>query len=207
MTIRKGSLVLLLSVSVLFGCTEEEGSIIPNSDSEERIQIKKHETVNLPVEVFIDSNYQIEGKQVGFIRSITDIEIKDFDDPLEIEFLERYGNAVRKQGFNLQRDYKLLVINMKHEVQQAAGRSPVEGYVLNVGSGLVIGDESLINKNEFLRYQEEHMLREFKVGTTLKETGNILLAIPNEFANDENLQLKINQKLDNENKYIYIDLN
>ena len=206
MIIRKRFLVLLLSASVLVGCNQGDGSVTSNPDSDIQILKKKHEGVNLPVDIFVDSSYKIEGQQVGFTRSIIDVGIEDFDDSSEIEFLKRYGNAVSKQGYNLQKDFKLLVINMNHAIQGEANRNPLEGYVLNVGSGLVIGDDLLANKNEFLKYQEEHMLKEFKVGTTLKETGNILLAVPNEFANDKNLQLKINQKLDNENKYIYIDL-
>lgn len=206
MIIRKRFLVLLLSASVLVGCNQGESSETSNPDSDIQISKKKHEAVKLPVDIFVDSDYTIQDQQVGFTRSITGVEVKNFDESSEIEFLERYGNAVSSQGFNLQKDFKLLVITMEHEIQGEARRSPLEGYVLNVGSGLVIGDEPLVNKNEFLRYQEAHMVKEYKVGTTFEEKGNILLAVPNEFANDKNLQLKINQKLDNENKYVYIDL-
>ena len=206
MIIRKRFLVLLLSASVLVGCNQGESSETSNSDIDIQISIKKHEAVKLPVDIFVDSDYTIQEQQVGFTRSITGVEIKNFDESSEIEVLERYGNAVSSQGFNLQKDFKLLVITMEHKTQGEAGRSPLEGYVLNVGSGLVIGDEPLVNKNEFLRYQEAHMVKEYKVGTTFEEKGNILLAVPNEFANDKNLQLKINQKLDNKNKFLYIDL-
>lgn len=204
-------LALFMSAAVLSGCSE--GDKIETSSSEELqtsdekvVDVKKHEVVSVPVVIFKDSNYKIEGQQVTFSRSITNVEFKDFDEPSEIEFFNRYDSAVRSQGFDLQKDYKLLVISLKHEVQEEARSKPYEAYLLSDGSGLVIGDEELALKNEFLRYQQEFLTRDYNMGTTSKEQGKMLLAVPNEFAKDKNLQLKIVQKLDNENKYIYIDL-
>lgn len=206
MIIRKRFLVLLLSTSVLVGCNQGDSSVTSNPDNAIQISEKKHEAVNLPVDIFVDSSYKIEGEQVGFTRSITDVEIKDFDDSSEIEFLERYGNAA-SQGFDLQKDFKMLVISMKHEVHKEALSRPLESYSLNAGSGLVIGDIDLLSRNELLKYAQDYISTGYMPGgSTFDETGNILLPVPNEFVNDKYLQLKITQKLDNKNNYIYIDL-
>lgn len=206
MIIRKRFLVLLLSASALVGCNQGDSSVTSNPDSDIQISEKKHEAVNLPVDIFVDSSYKIEGEQVGFTRSITDVEIKDFDDSSEIEFLERYGNAA-SQGFDLQKDFKMLVISMKHEVHKEALSRPLESYSLNAGSGLVIGDIDLLSRNELLKYAQDYISTGYMPGgSTFDETGNILLPVPNEFVNDKYLQLKITQKLDNKNNYIYIDL-
>ena len=51
--------------------------------------VKKHETVNLPVNIFVNKNYKIEGQQVTYSRSITDVAIQSFDEATEIEYLDR----------------------------------------------------------------------------------------------------------------------
>lgn len=206
MKIGKGFLVLMMSASVLTGCNQGNGSENSNPDSEIQKTVKKHEAVTLPVYILADSNYKDSGTTVEFKRSITDVEIKDFDDSSKFEFIDRYGDAESKLGINLQKDFKLLVITMKHEVQSKKGKI-YESYMLNEGSDLVIGEESLANKNEFLKYQLERMTKNYSAGSTYDELGIILFAIPNEFAEDKNLQLKVVQEVENEKKYIYIDLN
>ncbi|WP_068985696.1 hypothetical protein [Lysinibacillus xylanilyticus] len=200
MKLTKGFLVLFLSVSVLSACNQGDKT---NHDSEIKSSVekavKKHEAVDLPVDVFRDSNYGFSSHI--FTRSITHVEFKDFDESSELEFLDRYDKTVRGQNYDYQKDFKLLVITMKHEEQ---GGSPYQSFVFNDGTGLVIGDDNLANKSKFLRYQQEYVTN--RVGPTTDETGTILLAVPNEFANDKNLQLKIVQKLDKESDYIYIDL-
>jgi hypothetical protein len=79
--------------------------------------------------------------------------------------------------------------------------------MLSEGSGLVIGDSELANQNEFIMYQQEFLTTDYKVGNTLDETGNLLMAIPNSYANNPNLQIRTKQELDGEKKYIYIDVN
>ncbi|MGE7954785.1 hypothetical protein [Lysinibacillus xylanilyticus] len=201
MRLTKGFLVLFLSFSVLSACNQEDST---NHDSENKSPVekavKKHEAVDLPVDVFIDSNYGLRGHK--FTRSIINVEFKDFDESSELEFLDRYDKTVRGQNYDYQNDFKLLVITMKHEVQDEA--YPYQSYEFNDGTGLVIGDDNLANKSKFLMYQQEYVTN--RVGPTTDETGTILLAVPNEFANDKNLQLKIVQKLDKESDYIYIDL-
>ena len=96
---------------------------------------------------------------------------------------------------------------MKQETQEEARSRPYEALMLNEGSGLVIGDNELANQNEFIMYQQEFLTTDYKVGDTLDETGKILMAIPNSYANDPNLQIRIKQELDGEKKYIYVDMN
>jgi len=202
----KGFLVLFLSVSVLSACNQGDSNSTTNHDSVPvEKAVKKHEAVDLPVEIFKNSNHKFEGQT--FIRSITNVEFKNFDESLELEFLDRYDNAVRRQNFDYQKDFKLLVITMKHEMQGDVQGGLYESYIFNDGTGLVIGDDNLASENEFLMKQQEYVTNMYRVSSTSDETGNILFAVPNEFANDKNLQLKIVQKLDNESKYVYIDLN
>ncbi|GAB0171754.1 hypothetical protein LSPCS325_51910 [Lysinibacillus sp. CTST325] len=206
MKLTKGFLVLFLSVSVLSACSEEDKT---NHDSEIKSPVeeavKKHEAVDLPVVIFKNSNHKY--KDQIFVRSITNVELKDFDESTELKFLDRYDNAVRRQNFDLQKDFKLLVITMKQELQGDVQGKLYESYIFNAGTGLVIGDDNLANENEFLMKQQEYMTNRYSVSSTSDETGNILFAVPNEFANDKNLQLKIIQKLDNLSEYVYIDLN
>lgn len=210
MKFTKSFLVLILSVSVLSACNQNDNNGTKNGSSEIQTPVKKdvekNDSVNLPVDIFVESNYKIEGQQVTFARSITNVEIRDFDESSEIEFLERYDNDVRRQGFDLQKDFKLLVVTMKQETKEEARSKPLEALMFNEGSGLVIGDVELASQNDFIMYQQEFLAIDYKVGKTLEGEGNALIAIPKEIANDPNLQLRINQKIDNENKYIYIDL-
>lgn len=202
---------MILSVFILSACGQTEN--ISPVNGENKIQssvekvIKKHEAVELPVIIYKDSEYdKLSGKEKTFTRRITSTEIKDFDESTEIEFLERYGNDVRRQHFDLRNDYKLLVITMSHELKGEEKRSIREAFMLNAGSGLVLGDDELAMTNEFLSYQQEYVATDYRVGKTIGETGDIFLAIPNEFADNEYLQLKVLQKLDDESTYIYVNV-
>lgn len=204
-------LALFISVSVLSACAKQEKSPINGNgntvQTQEKKEVKKHESEKLPVTVYSDSDYKIEGQQVGFKRIITKVEMKDFDESSEVEFYDRYDKAVRNKGFDLKQDYKLLEIYMKHETEEEARSRPLEAFMLNDGSGLVVGDNELASQYEFLMYQQEFLATDFKVGTTFDETGDIMMAIPKEYAEDSNLQLRIKQQIDEEKKYIYINLN
>lgn len=207
----KSLFVLALSASVLTACGQTENKLPVNGGSEIQApvetNVKKHEASTLPIEIYMDSEYaKWTGKENTFTRSITSVEVKGFDESTEIEFLERYGNEARMQHMDLQNDYKLLVITMSHELKGEKKEVDREAFILNAGSGLVIGDDELSLMNEFLGYQQEFIATDYKVGKTMEGTGDIFLAIPNEFADNKNLQLKILQKLDTEKKYIYIDV-
>lgn len=211
MKLTKRFSALTLSLFVLTACSQTENKIPVNSEnniqsSEEKV-VKKQEAVDLPVAIYMDSEYdKMSGRENTFIRSITSAEIKDFNEATEIEFLERYGSAVRNQSLDLQNDYKLLVITLSHEIKGREQEAYREAFMLNAGSGLVIGDDELAKTNEFLSYQQEFVVTDYKVGKTTDEEGDIFLAIPKEFADNENLQLKILQKLDEEKKYIYVNV-
>lgn len=203
--------IIVLSVSVLSACGQEENRPVNSNDgtakTHETKEVKKHESEKLPVAIYMDSDYKIEGQQVGFKRTITKVEMKNFTESSEVEFYDRYDKTVRNQGLDLQNDYKLLEINIKHETEKEARSRPYEAYMLNDGSGLVVGDNELASQNDFLMYQQDFLARDFKVGKTFEGTGNIMMAIPKEYAVDPNLQLRIEQQIDKTKKYIYIDLN
>ncbi|WP_255485855.1 hypothetical protein [Sporosarcina sp. BP05] len=205
----KSFLALLLFASIVSACSPGNVTVDGESEIQRPVEkkVKKHEAVSLPVNIYVNSEYAKSlGTENTFSRSITSVEIKDFDESTEIEFLERYGNDVRKQGINLQEAYKLLVITMSHELKGEKKEADREAFMLNAGSGLVIGDDELGLSNEFLSYQQEFIATDYRVGKTIDETGDIFLAIPSEFADSKNLQLKVLQKLDNVNKNIYVDL-
>ncbi len=212
MKLTKKLAFIVLSVSVLSACAQQEqvnSPINENDDTNqvhEEKEVKKHESEKLPVTIFSDNEYKIEGQQVGFKRTITKVEMKDFNESSEVEFYDRYDSTVRNQGLNLQNDYKLLEIDIKHETESEARSRPHEAYMLNDGSGLVVGDNELASQNDFLMYQQDFLARDFKVGKTYEETGNIMMAIPKEYAEDPNLQFRIEQQIDEAKKYIYIDL-
>lgn len=210
MILSKKILVLIAATSVLSACNQNENQLPVNGEKEIQAPaknvVKKHETVSLPVNVFVNKNYKIEGQQVTYSRSITDVTIQGFDEETEIEYLDLYGQSVRSQGFDLQNDYKLLVITMKQETQEEARSKPYEELMLSEGSGLVIGDSELANQNEFIMYQQEFLTTDYKLSKTFDEKGEILMAIPNEYADDPNLQFRIKQVLDDEKKYIYVDM-
>ncbi|MED4455627.1 hypothetical protein [Metabacillus fastidiosus] len=203
--------VIVLSASVMAACGQEDKTSL-NSESStvqtyNKQESEKHASEKLPVNIYMDNDYKVEGQQVGFQRTITNVEIKEFSETSELEFYEFYDRALRNQGLDLQKDYKLLEIDMKKEAKEEARSRPLEAFMLSDGSGLVIGDNELASQNEFLMYQQDFLATDFKVGKTLEGTGSILMAIPNEYADDPNLQLRIKQQIDDEKKYIYIDLN
>lgn len=197
----------MLSVSMLSACSGQNENVVKEQQQASIKSVKKNESVHLPVNIFENNNYKIEGQKVTFTRSITNVEIKDFDQSSELDFRDRYNDYVSKKNLNLKNDFKLLIINMKHEINEKARSNPYEGYLLNVGSGLVIGDNELASENEFLEYQQTYITADHRAKSTFEQTGKVLLAIPNKYAKNKSLQLKIVQKINNTNKLVYIDLN
>lgn len=197
----------MLSASILSACSGQNENVVKEQQQTPIKSVKKNESVNLPVNIFQNNNYKIEGQKVTFTRSITTQEIKDFDQSLELVFWDRYNTYDKRKNINLKNDFKLLIINMKHEINEKARRSPNEGFLLNKGSGLVIGDKELAGENEFLEYQQSYITTDYMVKKTSEGKGDILLAIPREYAKSKALQLKLVQKIDGENKLVYIDLN
>ncbi|MBG9522324.1 hypothetical protein ABE49_27125 [Bacillus thuringiensis] len=197
----------MVSVSLLGACSGPKDNRVTEQAQTTIKSVKKNDVVNLPVNIFKDSNYKIVMDTFIFTRSITNVEMKDFDESSELDFRDRYNSYVSNKNINLKKDFKLLIIHMKHEINEKAKSSPLEGFVLNKGSGLVIGDKELASGNQFLEYQQTYITTDYMVGRTIKESGNIVLAIPNEYAKNKSLQLKLVQKIDGKNQLVYIDLN
>lgn len=202
----KKALFLMLSVSMLSACSGQNENVVKEQQTSIK-SVKKNESVHLPVNIFENNNYKIEGQKVTFTRSITNVEMKDFDQSSELDFRDRYNDYVSKKNLNLKNDFKLLIINMKHEINEKARSNPYEGYLLNEGSGLVIGENELASENEFLEYQQTYITADHRAKSTFEQSGKILLAIPNKYAKNKSLQLKIVQKINKTNKLVYVDLN
>ncbi|MCU5489306.1 MULTISPECIES: hypothetical protein [Bacillus cereus group] len=192
---------------MLSACSGQNENVVKEQQQTPIKSIKKNESVNLPVNIFKDSKYEIEMQKVGFTRSITNVEMKDFDQSSELDLRDRYNEYVSNKNLNLKKDFKLLIINMKHEIHEKARSKSHEGYLLNKGSGLVIGDNEIASQNEFLAYQQKYITTDWRAKMTSEQTGKLLLAIPNKYAKNKSLQLKLVQKIDGENKLVYIDLN
>ncbi|MHB0803071.1 hypothetical protein PVK73_27070 [Bacillus thuringiensis] len=197
----------MLSVSMLSACSGQSDNVVKEHQQTPIKSVKKNESVHLPINIFENNNYKIEGQKVTFTRSITNVEMKDFDQSSELDFRDRYNDYVSKKSLNLKNGFKLLIIHMKHEINEKARRDPNEGYLLNTGSGLVIGDNELASENEFLEYQQKYITADYRAKSTFEQKGKVLLAIPNKYAKNKSLQLKIVQKINNTNKLVYIDLN
>ncbi|MBG9614129.1 hypothetical protein ABE15_13290 [Bacillus cereus] len=207
MKITKRALFILVSVSLLGACSELNNDRVTEHQQTSIKSVKKNESVHVPVNIFENNNYKIEGQKVTFTRSITNVEMKDFDQSSELDFRDRYNDYVSKKNLNLKKDFKLLIIHMKNEINEKARSNPYEGYLLNVGSGLVLGDNELASENEFLEYQQTYITADHRAKSTFEQSGKILLAIPNKYAKNKSLQLKIVQKINKTNKLVYIDLN
>ncbi|WP_176519820.1 hypothetical protein [Bacillus pseudomycoides] len=197
----------MLSASMLSACNSQNDNVVKEHQQTPIKSVKKNESVHLPVNIFENNNYKIEGQKVTFTRSITNVEMKDFDQSSELDFRDRYNDYVSKKNLNLKNDFKLLIINMKHEINEKARSNPYEGYSLNEGSGLVIGENELANENEFLEYQQTYITADHRAKSTFEQSGKILLAIPNKYAKNKSLQLKVVQKINKTNKLVYVDLN
>lgn len=208
LNLTKKALFIMLSVSMLSACSSKSENVVKEQQQTQAKKIvKKNESVNLPVNIFKDSKYEIVMEKFTFTRSITNVEMRDFDESSELDLRDRYNSYVSNKNLNLKNDFKLLIINMKHEINGKAKRSLQEGFLLNKGSGLVIGDKEIASGNEFLEYQQTHITTDWRAKMTSEQTGKVLLAIPNEYAKNKSLQLKLVQKIDGENKLVYIDLN
>lgn len=201
----KTAVCILVSVSLLGACSGPKDNRVTEQTSIK--SVKKNDAVHLPVPILEDNNYNIEGKIVTFTRSITHVELKDFDESSELELREKYNDYISKNNIKLKKDYKQLIIHMKHEISEKARHDLFKGYVLNTGSGLVIGEDEVASENEFVDYQQRYMTANYRAKSTFEPTGKVALAIPNQYAKNKSLQLKVVQKLNKTNKLVYIDVN
>ncbi|MEH7153552.1 hypothetical protein V7095_24865 [Bacillus thuringiensis] len=95
--ITKTALFILVSVSLLGACSELKDNRVTKKQETPIKSVKKNEAVHLPVNIFENNNYKIEGQKVTFTRSITNVEIKDFDQSSELDFRDRYNDYVSKK--------------------------------------------------------------------------------------------------------------
>lgn len=199
--------IMFVAASLLTGCGDSQNSNKNDNDNFiVKQSVKKHEAVELPTEIYVDSDYnKLYGLESTFKRVITAVEVSDFDEQSAVEFLNRYDSAVERQNFNLVKDFKLLKISLSHVLEGDTKFVPSEAFMLNEGSGLVLGERNISNEDEFLGHQLSYISTDYRVGKTSDETGDILLAVPKEFV-DAHLQLKIRKKHNKEVNDIYIDL-
>ncbi|MGQ0452228.1 hypothetical protein ACT4UM_03010, partial [Bacillus sp. SS-TM] len=73
--ITKKALFILVSVSLLGACSELKDNRVTEHQETPIKSVKKNESVHLPVNIFENNNYKIEGQKVTFTRSITNVEI------------------------------------------------------------------------------------------------------------------------------------
>ncbi|MGG5373468.1 hypothetical protein [Enterococcus sp. AZ196] len=184
----------------------------PNNSSEEvkvsHVKKKKHAATNLPVTIYVDSEYnKLVGRNDSFSRIITGFDFKEFNDSEAIRFKEVYGNIIERNFHNFRDDYKLLVLYLTHKIETTANDRPLESFMLNKGSALVIGDDELGTYDDLVLYQQEFLTTDYRVKRSLEPNGEILLAVPKSYAENKDLQLRISEKIDGESSYVYLDLN
>lgn len=196
---------VLLSATLLAACGEKNDSVIEKTNVE-NTNVKKHESVELPVTIYSDSDYgKSSGKNTLFQRNIESVAVEAFTEESQEIFLSKYDDVVRRQNFDLINDFKLLKLTLSHEVEGESNTKAREAFMLNSGSDLVIGDKKLSMESPFLQHQLEYVATEYRMGKTYDESGEIWLAVPKEMA-IAHLQLNIKQKKDDVIDNIYIDL-
>lgn len=84
-------------MSLLGACSEPKDNRVTEHQQTPIESVKRNESVHLPVNIFENNNYKIEGQKVTFTRSITNVEMKDFDESSELDFRDRYNDYVSKK--------------------------------------------------------------------------------------------------------------
>lgn len=165
--------------------------------------------MNLPVEIFTTDNLKIEGNIHNYKRTITSVKVEDFNDQNTLDYLDVFKSLVNNQKLNLQDDFKLLTVTMEQQVMEKARSKPYEPLKLNTGSTLVVGENDMALQNDVLSQQINYYTSKFFAGTNDVQ-GNVLIAIPEEIANNQNLQLKVVQEFKNKDnvkkEIVFIDL-
>lgn len=196
----------LFTITLFTACSNDSSdnkSEETSTEVEQEIE-KENESVQLPVTIFSEENYY-EGQDVTFHRSIDSVNVSDFTDSNELDFLDRYGNEINRLNLDLANDYKLVEISMSHTLDGETDKSKrLEAFILNENSEILYNNETITD--EVVTHQLSQATRDYSMGTNHDETGNILLAIPNEYFNNGHLQLKTVQENNDANEFIYIDL-
>lgn len=209
----KKILVLSSTTLILFGCSSAGNSVEdPQKNPTEKVEkniVQKNESVNLPVEIFTTDNLKIEGNIHNYKRTITSVKVEDFNDQNTLDYLDVFKSLVNNQKLNLQDDFKLLTVTLKQQVMEKARSKPYEPLKLNIGSTLVVGENDMALQNDVLSQQINYYTSKFFAGTNDVQ-GNVLIAIPKEIANNQNLQLKVVQEFKNKDnvkkEIVFIDL-
>lgn len=211
MNLPKKIVALSFSALLLAACGNDTSTTVNNTAETDKIpqnvqKIEKNKTAKLPLEIFKDSSYKVEGEIFTFTRTVEKVVLKNFDDDNILEFYNRYDNYVREQNVDLKNNYMLLEIDVRHSLDKQARRKQQESFIFNEGSGLVIGDRELGKDDEFLNHQQKYITKNYNVNSTSKDTGNVLLAVPIEYLQGDLLQFKFIQKLNSEDSVSYIDV-
>lgn len=198
---------ILLSSVILFGCSS--GNTTENTTENiikvDTAEVKKNPSVELPVPIFVNSDYdKFIGTKVTFTRSIDSVSISDFGEDEEISFKKIYGNLFDSYNLDLSKKFKKLKLQMSHQFIADRDYEKRENFILDGNTIFVAGDYEL-TANEIVNMQLDFLSTDYKVGGNYEPTSEIEIAIPNEFIT-EHLQLKTIQQLDDEYKTIYIDL-
>lgn len=208
----KGKVLILSLICsfVLFGCDSKKS----NDNAEVNVSKQttersvKHKSVSLPLTIFENSNYnQNLGRSDLYKKNLLSFELKDFSEESEVEFLNFYANSITRGMTDLKENYKILYLYLDRDIESVKKNMPLESYNLNKGSDLVIGADNLSNVDESILKQFEFITNSYRVGSTLDETGKLLIAIPKKYANDKNLQLKLSKDINDKQEIVYIDIN
>lgn len=178
-----------------------ESNIPEPSPEEKKLEIKKFDAVKLPIDIYIDSEY--EGvKGVTFIRSIDAITIEDFNDESIIDLHDRYSQLKNLHlDYN---DYKRVILHMSHRIKGDETEKPYEAFILDKQSEFYYNGKPVIN--EIFEYQLSLASKDFSMGHTFDKKGKVVLAIPKDYLEQGYLQLKTVIRDNDSAKNIYIDL-
>lgn len=197
----------LLFSFLLVGCSQNNSKVDVRVSETKKERSVKHESISLPLTYFKDSKYNNElGRNDIFQKNLLSVDLKGFDDDLETQFLTFYDSSVTRNIDGLKDNYKLLVLNVEKKLESKKGDTPLESFNLNKNSDLVIGDDNLSNKDNFIAKQIEFICNKTRVKQSLDKEGKMYIAIPKIYANDSNLQFKIMTNIDGEEKFSYINI-
>ena len=204
--------LMLFSSIILFGCQSKNVNILNegevNVPKEETKKSIKNDSVSLPVTIFEDNHYNKNlGREDSFKKIIVSSNISKINDELKTEFTNLYDTSVARDINNLEEEYKVITLNLEKVYVSENEDTPLESFNLVKGSDLVIGADSLSQKNDFVMKQFEYLSNSYRIGNTLDENGQLLIAVPKEFANEKKLQLKIARNIDDKQDFVYIDVN
>ena len=107
---------ILLSSVVIFGCSSENTNenTTENVTEVDTVEVKKNPSVELPVNIFVNSDYdKFTGTKIIFTRNIDSVSISDFAEDEEISFKKSYGSTFDNYNLNLSESFKKMTLKMK----------------------------------------------------------------------------------------------